>query len=283
MVKVEIRCPSCNKRGYIELEEEIINQSSRGVTAINVAKDQICSHSFVAYVDKNLDVRDCFLTDFQIELPTMETSARIEDRDIPERDTVDVDLIKINLHALQLSSILRGIFFKKPVVVIYKGDFLFSHVERFFEFIFKNSFDFDLTIMTPEQYKDSKKSYKKHLVLDGNKIVLDKEKILDPKKIKVERTLIQKFLAEYTPKSSLIILKNEIQKAWELTKDIMNLIKNYSGDEKLGKKKLIDNLAEQKNIKITFSYLEFLLDIIKNYSNFDLSVLSDYYFPAFGI
>ena len=112
MAKVEIRCPSCSKRGYIVLVEEVINQSSRGVTAINVSRDQICSHSFVAYVDKNLDVRDCFLTDFQIELPSMEQE-EIEDKEIPGRELVDVDLIKINLHALQLSSILRGCFFKK--------------------------------------------------------------------------------------------------------------------------------------------------------------------------
>ena len=35
--------------------------------------------------------------------------------------------------------------------------------------------------------------------------------------------------------------------------------------------------------QIAFSYLEFLLDIIKNYFQHDLSKVSDYYFPAFGI
>ena len=64
---------------------------------------------------------------------------------------------------------------------------------------------------------------------------------------------------------------------------IKEIIDTYEGEEKLGKKKLIDQLLEVKGIKIAFSYLEFLLDIIKNYYNFDLSGLSDYYFPAFGI
>ena len=63
----------------------------------------------------------------------------------------------------------------------------------------------------------------------------------------------------------------------------MRLIESYGGKEKLGKKKLIDNLADNEGLKIPFSYLEFLLDISKNYFDFDLSVLSDYYFPAFGI
>ena len=91
------------------------------------------------------------------------------------------------------------------------------------------------------------------------------------------------FNGEYDPKSSLILLKNEIQKAFELTNKIKDLIENYSGEEKLGKKKLIDQLYETKGIKIPFSYLEFLLDVIKYYFSYDLSVLSDYYFPAFGI
>jgi len=107
--------------------------------------------------------------------------------------------------------------------------------------------------------------------------------MLEPKKIKIERTIVQKFYAEYSPKSSLIILKNEIQKVYELSKHIMHLMETHNGEEKIGKKKLIDNLREQKKIKISFSYLEFLLDILKNYFDYDLSVLSDYYFPAFGI
>jgi len=110
MAKVEIRCPACSKRGNIQLEESVINQSTRGVTAINIDKNQICPHSFVAYIDKNMDIRDCFLTDFQIELPIMETK-KIEDKEIPLTGAVDVELIKINIQALELASIIRGILF----------------------------------------------------------------------------------------------------------------------------------------------------------------------------
>jgi len=282
MVKVEIRCPACSKVGFIELEDKIINQSSRGVTAINVSNDQMCSHSFVAYVDKHMDVRDCFLTDFQIELPTMATE-QIEEKEIPNQDVIDVDILKINLNALQLSSILRGCFFKLPVLILNNEDFLYNHIQNLFCFIFKNSFDYDIFTENSFEYKKNKKKYKNYLVLEGHKILKDKNKILDPKKIKIERSIMQKFYGEYNPKSSLIILKNEIQKSYDLSKQIMDIIKNYDGEEKLGKKKLIDKLVEIRDIKIDFGYLEFLLDIIKHYFEFDLSVLSDYYFPAFGI
>jgi len=282
MAKVEIRCPACSKIGFLELKDKLIDQSSRGVTAINVPNNQMCSHSFVAYVDKNMEVRDCFITDFQIELPTMATE-QIEEKEIPERDFLDVDILKINLNALQLASVLRGCFFKLPILILHDEDFLYNHIQNLFKFIFQNSFDYEILTENSIEYKNNKKKYKNYLVLEGNKILRDKNKILDPKKIKIERSIIQKFYAEYNPKSSLIILKNEIQICYELAKQIMDIMKNYDGEEKLGKKKLIDQLAEIRDIKIDFAYLEFLLDIVKNYHEFDLSVLSDYYFPAFGI
>ena len=230
MVKVEIRCPSCSKRGNIDVDQEIINESTRGVTAVNIGVDQICSHSFVAYIDKNLAVRDCFIADFQIELPQMETVQRIEEKDLPGTDECDVDLIKMNIPALQLTSIIRGCLFKKKILIVNDQDFLHDHIRNFFNFIFKNSFTIDIEIITGDSYKKNKKQYKKHLVFDGKNILNDKAKLMDPKKIKTERTIIQRFLAEYNPKSSLIIIKNEIQKAFELSKDLMDLIESYEGE-----------------------------------------------------
>ena len=146
MVKVEIRCPACSKRGYIDVAEEIINKSSRGVTAVNIADGQICSHTFIAYIDKNLAVRDCFLTDFQIELPQIEAKQIIEDSEIPNSETVDVDLIKLNIPALTLTFILRAWFFRKPILFLYDGEFLHRHIENLFKFISKNSFEIEFYV-----------------------------------------------------------------------------------------------------------------------------------------
>ncbi len=283
MVKVEIRCPACSKRGNIEVAEDVINQSSRGVTAVNIADGQICSHTFIAYIDKNLAVRDCFITDFQIELPQIEAERKIQDIEIPTQEVVDVDLIKINVPALALTSIIRAWLFKKTILFLFDGEFLHRHMENLFKFISKNTFDIEFLIEEVDMYRKNKKHFKSYIVLDSHSIINDKEKILDPKKIKVERTFVQKFYGEYDPKSSLILLKNEIQKVFELTNLIKDLIESYDGEEKLGKKRLIDQLYQTRGLKIPFSYLEFLLDVIKYYFSYDLSVLSDYYFPAFGI
>ncbi|MFX1394960.1 MAG: hypothetical protein ACFFAH_15510, partial [Promethearchaeota archaeon] len=65
MNKVQINCPICSKTGSIEISHNILKDSLRGLLAINIAKDIICSHSFIAYIDKNLNVRDYFVADFQ--------------------------------------------------------------------------------------------------------------------------------------------------------------------------------------------------------------------------
>ena len=40
MVKIEIRCPSCKKKGLIEISEDFIDKSSRGIIAINLGEKQ---------------------------------------------------------------------------------------------------------------------------------------------------------------------------------------------------------------------------------------------------
>ena len=68
-----------------------------------------------------------------------------------------------------------------------------------------------------------------------------------------------------------------------MSKSIIEILQNYSGDGKISKKKLVDLLSEKHEAKIQFEYLEFLLKIVKNYFGFDLSRLSDYFFPSFGL
>lgn len=282
-MNAEVRCPSCSKRGKIKITQETINGMSRGVIAVYLEKDQICSHSFIAYIDKNLDVRDCFIVDFQITLPQIEIAQKIEEKSVPNSDVIDVFLIKLNMPALLLTSIIRGCLLKKRLLILNDKKFLQDHLFNFFEFIFQNSFETDIKIINREDYKKNKKEFKNYIIFDENKILNDKNNILDPKKIKIERIVVQKFLAEYDNKASLIIVRNEIQKLYEISRELIQIINNYKEIEKMGKRELIDKYKMINKIKLPFSYLEFILDILKNYFNFDISVLSDYYFPAFGI
>ncbi len=279
MTKIELRCPSCSTIGHVEVSENIVKQSTSGLLAV---KTQICSHSFIAYIDRNYLVRGSFVPDFHIELPELEVDS-MEGSKVPDSNVLDIYLIKINFYALTLAFIIRSCLLKRKTLFLVDEEFLHDHLHQFFNFIFKDSFEIDISIENSEKYKKSKKSYKDFIILDKEKIIRDKNNLLKPKKIKIERSFIHKFFAETAPDVSLIMLKNEIFKAFIISKEIMELLSNYEGEEKLGKIKLIDMLGEKKEIRISSIYLDFLLEIIKNYFNFDLSMLSSFFVNALGI
>jgi hypothetical protein len=274
MVKVEIHCPECSKRGKLEVEENFIIQSKRGVSAINVAEDLICKHSFIAYIDKNLNVRDCFITDFTIELPQIEVEQITVDK-IPDKDTIDVYLLTLNLNALSLTNILRACFFKKKILVLNEFSLLNPHIMNFFKFIFQDTFDTDISIEQEKNYKKDKKKYKAYIVIGKDKIIKDKEKVL-AKLTKIERTIVQKFLAEQDPQTSLIILKNEISKAYKLSKDVELYLKDYDKTSELIPKLISNFLTEKYNQKISELYLRFLIKIVQYYSEVDFSKIFDF-------
>ena len=257
MVKCEIRCPACAKVGHVEIEENIISQSVRGITAVNVAEFLICEHSCVAYIDKNLAVRDCFIADFQIELPQIESEQKIEKVDVPDSEVIDIYLISININALWLTFILRGCFYRKKILILNDLKVLNDHLKNLFKFIFQNTFEIDISLETKILYKKNKKLFKDHIVIDNNKVVNDKKQIMKPKLIKIERSIVQSFLAEPDPKSSLIIIKNEFAKDKKsfFLQDLINHFKTIH------------------NSKISPIYAKFLIGIVENYFGIDVPLM----------
>ncbi|MFW9781486.1 MAG: hypothetical protein ACFFFB_04290, partial [Candidatus Heimdallarchaeota archaeon] len=175
----------------------------------------------------------------------------------------DIDLIKLNLTASLLGYVLKAMIFKKKIVLISNQQYLFNQISNFFHYLTENSFGIDLILISEAQY--DKSSYGNHFAFKGREIITDFEGKLQTKKINVEKTIIQKFLNEYDPMTSLIILKNEIQKAFQLSKTIVEFIHNLKENERLYSKKLITELEKKHNIKIAIPYLDFLYEIVENY------------------
>lgn len=281
--RILIKCPSCSKTGYIEASEVLTSKFDRGVTTIHILNNQICPHSFMVYIDKNLKLRNSFLTDFQVDLPQMVPERKTEHKRVPDSDVIDVYLIKINMSTHQLIYAIKGCLNNERVLSLNENGFLKNHIINLFNFIFQDSFEINIMIEKKEIYNNNRDYYRDFLIFDNTKIIRDKNKILKKKKIKIETMIIQKFLGEEDAKLSLIILKNEIQKAFEISKKIMRLIDTHKGEKKLGRERLFKKFKETSAIKITYSYLEFILDILMNYFKFDMSALSDYYLPGIGI
>ena len=268
MKKLEVRCPSCSNRGYIEVSEEEVAKAARGVFAVNVLEGVICEHSFVAYVDKNLAVRDTFIADFQLELPEVVPEQVIEPDIAQQLDLIDVGLIKLNFSATLLTHVIRVLLFKKKIFLLFNQSYMVDNIYKFIKYITLNSFKADILVISGEQYNiyDIKDS----VILDGNSIIKDDDDILNPKKLNVERSLVRKFLAEYEPKLSLIYLQNGLQKAYELSKTIVDIVNNLKKKEKIYSKNVIKEITRVHNVGIHLPYLDFLYEIVENY--FDVKV-----------
>ncbi|MFX1257708.1 MAG: hypothetical protein ACFFAN_07615 [Promethearchaeota archaeon] len=279
MEKVKIVCPSCSKNGIIEISPDALKNSLRGLLAVNIAKGIICEHSFIAYIDKNLNVRDYFIADFQIELPEITPEEKIKVGKIPSKDIVDIDLIKLNMPAIQLVYILKSIFYKQKVVLINDQEFLYTHIYNFLKYITQNSFEIDISILTQEKYKNNKKNYKDSMVFKSVSIVKNVKNLINPKKIDVEKQIVNRFMTEYDLGYSYIVLKNDIQKAFELSKVILDFVdESEKKNESVNILKINVELEKKYEIKINKQYLNFLTEIVEHYFGVLLPSLTDSFF-----
>ena len=275
MAKAEIRCPTCNNVGKLEIAEDSIKNVLRGLLAVNVAPHIICEHSFIVYIDKNLHVRDYFVADFQIELPKI-VPEKIKVRRIPTKDIVDIDLIKLNLHAITLTYIIKSIFSKQKIVFISEQTFLYEHYKNFFEYITMDAFDMNISIINKEDYSKNKKQYKEYMVFEGNTILRNYKKFINPKKVDVEKQIVNQFITEAELGYSYIALRNEIQKAYELAKSMVNFVEDQKkAGETLNVFKVLTHIEELYSVKINIHYSNFLIDIVRNYFGIDIPSASE--------
>ena len=263
MKKIEVRCPSCAGKGFIEVSEDEVEKAKRGVFAVNVSEGIICKHSFVAYIDKNFAVRDTFMTDFQLELPDIIPKKSIDLKDTSQLDSINISSIKLNLSTSLIAYIIRAILQKRKIVLIFDQLFMFDDVRRFFDYITRNSFETELVVISEDQYNSE--SYNDYIVFNSKDVIKDEDGIIKVKKLGIERALVQKFFEEYEPIPSLIYLQNGLQKAYELSETIADIVKGLKKKEKVYSKKIIRDLSRIHNVKIQLTYLDFLFEIVENY------------------
>lgn len=271
IASIQIRCPICNKINFIKISDDIIDRSESGITAINVMPKLVCEHSFVAYIDKNLSVRDCFVCDFKIKLPQIQLEMPNAQMDL----SFDIDLIKYNLFPSLMTNILVGVHLNKKMAVINEMEFLNQTFLEFFEYLYKESFHHEIRFITENEYKKNKKQFREHLIFKGHQILKDKEKIIDTKKTKIENSIVQKFFSEYDSKSGIIIFKNELTKLFKLSQDLIDINANLKETEDFTTKKAIMYINEKYHIKISYPYVNRLMDVAEHYFNVKLKKASD--------
>ena len=267
-IDTQIKCPSCRKKGLININKKNIVNSSRGITAIHISKDIICEHSFVAYLDRNLVVRDSFLYDFEISLPQFEEEPKKKERDYT---SIDIGVIKLNILPTSMINILRGIILGKKLVIIINDDFLIDLLHEFFNMITEDSFKLELTIFSRKEYIKHKKEFSEHIILDNRNIINDKKKIIDTKKKYIESKIVNNFYSEMDPVSSLILLKNEIFKLYKFSKALIEYNEGFDETNKYVINHVFEHFNKLFCIDLQKYYLDFIEEIVENYFQIKLN------------
>ena len=278
MAKIEIHCPTCSKKGNIEIDDKSLENSARGLLAVHIPIGTVCTHSFISFIDRNYAVRDYFVADFHIEMPQIESMEKINSIDIISKDVIDIDLIKLNVHAMTLTYVLKAIFLKQKIILISDYEFLYDHLFKFFNYITKSAFEFDISFVKEEEYKVNKKEYKNCIVIKEVEIIRNQKNIINQKKLYIEKQIVNKFFSTTELGYSYIFLKNEIGKCYELSKAIVDFIKEEKENKNLIK--ISKNLEERYHIKINPTYLNFLISIVENYFGLQVPSISESFFNA---
>ena len=264
MAKIEVRCPICSNWDNIEISDDATKNVAKGLLAVNLTAGMICEHTFIAYIDKNLIVRDCLIADFKIEAPEVLTTEGTEDDIVPEAGSINHDLIKLNIPQLLMASVFKAIFLGKGVIFISVDQFLADHIIYFFKYAMQNLFENDIIAMSKIDYKNDQKNYENYIIFEKRAVIQDKDKSINPKKLKIEKSIAKKFLGEYDLVTGLIILRNEIQKAFEYSKTLVDFITN-SEKKTWTSRILIDHINAVHGERIQMNYFTFLYEIVNHY------------------
>jgi len=264
--------------GYIEINDKDLQPNIRGIMGINVLSSVICEHAFVVYIDNNHEIRDCFSTDFTINLPEIELSESDAKDELINLENINIDLITTNVLGSTIANILRACFIRRKLLFLNDNEEIVIHLNKFVNFCFQDSFDIFFEAKERWEYGRGKEKYKKYIIIENERVIEDEDNILNPKKIKIESVMVQKFLVEPEQKTSLIKLKNEIKKAFHLSKYTLEFFSSKHG-LKSRPKDLIKYLDKKSNISINKYYLKFLIQILINY--FDLNLKEKLDFSGF--
>ena len=265
MVKVEFRCPSCKKVGLLDVESELLKHTERGLLAITVPSGKLCSHSFVAYIDKNLDTRDCYLADFMIEIPQLDEEES-EEIFVPEINVPEIEIVKLTLPASVIVYIIRAVLLKKKVLLVSDKKHLYDHYHKFFDYITQNSFNIDLSFTSKILYKLNRNEFQDRIVIGENKeIVRDIHKIINPKNVKIEKRIVHEFFENIDIVSSFIILRNEVKKIFIISNKLSEIAEKYHISELINQDEIHESLEDISTTKLQSDFLNLLIDVVEEY------------------
>jgi hypothetical protein len=175
--EVHFICPHCNKSGYFIVPFSQIRGTDKGLTTIYVPENNICEHSFQAFVDKNGWVRGYETADFELKLENIEKTESLEY--LGDKSTLDLirNLFGQELFYKLLRSAVNGIH----IYCITENEYLQKHFTTFLKTLFGQYSPQEIVAISQSKYEEMytkanpPSKNKKILVLNSDLNIIIKE------------------------------------------------------------------------------------------------------------
>ena len=270
--EVEIICPVCRTKKSINIPARVIDKSKQ-LTSILIPIGRICDHAFIPFVDKQFKVRgyqklDALLDDIESKPePIIELTP----------DDVDVIGIKMNLKPEMILYTLRGVFFKKKVLILIDKnlEYLKDNLSNYFEYIFQKSFDTDILIQSKGEYKRNRGFYSDYLILEGKDIIGKTKNSIKREELKIENQLIINFFREGDSILGLKNLRDKLREIHALSYKLFEFYNKQNRDQPLQIKKTMRYLEDTHFTRIRKDYFLLLIDIVRNYFNTNIQLVQE--------
>ncbi|MFW9988995.1 MAG: hypothetical protein ACFFC3_10090 [Candidatus Odinarchaeota archaeon] len=270
MVKLNIICPKCSKNRFLTINKDQIQFKDSGLFSLNIDENFTCEHSYIAYLDRQFNIRDYFNFDYDIELPEIipeEEPEKVVDELAP---SYDFDIVKMNLTANIITIIIKAIISKKPILIIREKNIYYDNIIPFFKEITKRLFEFEMELIPKDEYKKFKSKYKRYIVLDTSTVLKNPYDFIDIKKLKIEKRIINTFIDAPDASVGITQLRNHIKNARDLARIICEFIENQEMNQNIYIESIVDHISFIRGTKITPQYLDFLMEIVNEY--FDIPI-----------
>ena len=267
---VQVSCPYCSSKGYISVLEDELTNAKRGLLTINVSS--ICVHTFFVYVDKNLNIRDYFKADFQLENLKTNKNEEIKNKEFSKKDLLEFDLIKENINSLLLSYAIKSILLRKKVLIIIRKSYFKELIVNFFHYLTQDTFNIDISLLSKEKYKNEKEKYQNYMVLEQREILNNVDNLIDPTDLTIEKQIVRNFLFESNLMESLNNLKSEMLQFYNLSKSITEFINQNNERNEITSQMVRQHLKKIAKKEISTDLFHLLLEIAQNYFGVDIIV-----------
>lgn len=195
-----------------------------------------------------------------------------------EDDVYDVLLcgIRLNLKPESLTTIIQCCLLKKRILILLDNHlaYLKDVILQFLDYIFADSFNKEMKVLTKEEYLKKKILYEDYIIVENgnpNGNGLSETKLIDLK-------FVEKLIEDYYHETDVSIgrgsLRYKLQELFSLSKALIDFYQKRRNV--LVPKVAIKHLEEVFFIKIKKDYLNFLIAIIQNYFNMNIKYAKDY-------